>query len=171
MHISQLINTLQAILNDYGDIQANIYYDELHDSDSTRKSPTGASIDDINTIRISDDCNYVMLSNEYSFIDEYCGCKCEVYFNPATKVYEGKIIPAEYIEGFNTSFTCYNKYEIEDTFHIAVDEYLDFLGNAKITKTYEAVENIGLNPNDQDLDYGEVESVYPESEDDDLYGE
>ena len=171
MIISNLLNILSAIYDDYGDIAVELYYNKNQDSDNTRIEPNGASINDVETVRISKDGSKVYLSNEFSYTDEYNGCSCDVRYNPDTKIYEGYIIPSEQIEGFNTSFTAYNKYDIPAIFHAAVDEYLDFMGNAKITKTLEAVKNIN-GESDQDLDYGELsDGIYEESDDDGDYGE
>lgn len=171
MIISNLLNILSAIYDDYGDIVVELYYNKNQDSDNTRIEPNGSVINDLETIRISTDCTKVYLSNEFSYTDEYNGCSCDVRYNPDTKIYEGHIIPSEQIEGFNTSFTAYNKYDIPTIFHAAVDEYLDFMGNAKITKTLEVVKNI-TGEFDQDLDYGELSGgTYEASDDDDDYGE
>lgn len=171
MQLSTLLTTLNSIFNEYGDIMVQLYYDPRHESDNSRIDVNGSIINDIETIKIKPDCTGVYLSNEFSFIDEYNGCNCDVRYNPDTKIYEGHIIPSEQIEGFNTSFTAYNKYDIPTIFHAAVDEYLDFMGNAKITKTLEAVKNI-TGESDQDLDYGELsDGTYEESDDDGDYGE
>lgn len=166
MTLSNFINILSAIYNDYGDIQVELYYDKDQDSDNTRVEPNGSIVNDLETIRISTDSSRVYLSNEFSYVDEYNGCSCDVRYNPEKKIYEGKIIPTEYIEGFNTSFTSFTKHDIDTIFKAAVDEYLDFMGNAKITKTLKA---IGI---DSDLDYGELsDGTYEASDDDDDYGE
>ena len=173
MVISQLINILTDIYNNFGDLNINIYYDPRQ-SESLVKDPNGINIDDAKTLQI--DGESVNIMNMYSWISEYNGCRGEVYYNPDTKLYEGKIIPNEYIEGFNTSFTSVDKYSIEEIFKKAVDEYNDFMGNAKIIKTMHAVNEIINDTNeDQDLDYGELKDVSEECEssvdDEDDYGE
>ena len=176
MKISELMAILDSIYSSFGDLLVNVYYDPRQ-SESIIKDPNGINIDDLKTLQISQDGTAVNLMNMYSWTDNYHGCRGEVYYNPETKQYEGRIIPKELIEGFNTTFTAPDKYKIPDVFRYAVDEYNDFMGNAKIIKTMEAVNNITgevTEVDDQDLDYGELEnsdSEYESSDDDNDYGE
>lgn len=172
MQISELMNILNDIYNNFGDLAVDIHYDPRQ-SESLIKDPQGINIDDIKTIQISEDGSTVHIMNKYSWINDYNGCRGEVYYNPETKQYEGRIIPQDYIEGFNTIFTSPDKYQIEKVFKVAVDEYNDFMGNAKIIRTMEAVNNIMNETSDQDLDYGELsdDSEYESFEDDEDYGE
>lgn len=141
MKISQLIEILQDIGAKFGDLLVNIHYDPRQ-SEGLIKDPNGINIDELKTVQISDDGASVNLMNMYSWLDEYNGCTGEAFYNPDKKIYEGRIIPNDYIEGFNTEFTAKDKYSIEQTFKYAVDEYNNFLGNAKISKTMEAVNDI-----------------------------
>lgn len=177
MKITELMSILNDILNNFGDLVVDIHYDPRQ-SESLIKDPQGINIDDIKTIQINEDGTTVHIMNKYSWINDYNGCRGEVYYNPETKQYEGKIIPTDYIPGFNTTFTSPDKYQIEGIFKYAVDEYNDFMGNAKIIRTMEAVNNITgevTEINDQDLDYGELQDTpkddsYQSSDDED-YGE
>jgi hypothetical protein len=170
------MNILNDIYNSFGDLLVNIHYDPRQ-SESLIKDPQGINIDEIKTIQISEDGTSVNIMNKYSWINDYNGCRGEVYYNPDTKQYEGRIIPTDYIEGFNTTFTSPDKYQIEPIFKYAVDEYNDFMGNAKIIRTMEAVNGIvGEGSQDQDLDYGELQDTpkddsYESSDDDEDYGE
>ena len=175
MQISQLMNILNDIYNNFGDLLVNIHYDPRQ-SESLIKDPQGINIDEIKTIQISEDGASVNIMNKYSWINDYNGCRGEVYYNPDTKQYEGRIIPTDYIEGFNTTFTSPDKYQIESIFKYAVDEYNNFMGNAKIIRTMEAVNGIvGEDSQDQDLDYGELQDTPKdnscEPSDDEDYGE
>ena len=164
MVISEIIDTLNAIMKDYGNINVQIYYDKRQ----TEKyiSDPNVYIDDIKVIKINSDDSGVYLSNEFIEMKEYKGCKCNISYDPEEKVYKGTLIPPEYIEGFNSTFSSEDKYNIDQVFHYAVDEYLDFMGNAKITKTINTVKEI-LDENnlDNNLSFDE----YPESDDDDEY--
>lgn len=173
MIISQLMSILDTIKGTFGDLNVVIHYDPRQ-SESLIKDPDGINIDDLKTLQIGEDNASVMLMNMYSWMDEYNGCRGEAYYNPETKQYEGRIIPPESIEGFNTTFVAPDKYKITEIFRYAVDEYNDFMGNAKITKTMEAVNGILEESEDQDLDYGELgeeETNNDSSNDEDDYGE
>lgn len=150
MVISQLINTLSAIMNEYGDINVELYCDP-RESEQNTKIPC---IDDIKVIKMESQNKAVYLSNEFIKYYQYKDCGCTVRYNPETKEYYGEIVPQEYIEGFNTKFSTKNKFQIEDVFHCAVDEYLDFLGNTQVKRTLDKVQNI---IEENDLDYGELE--------------
>jgi hypothetical protein len=81
MVISQLINILTDIYNNFGDLNINIYYDPRQ-SESLVKDPNGINIDDAKTLQI--DGESVNIMNMYSWISEYNGCRGEVYYNPDT---------------------------------------------------------------------------------------
>ena len=175
MTISQLMGILNDIYNNFGDLNVNVYYDPRQ-SEGLIKDPQGINIDDLKTLQISEDGTSVNLMNMYSWLGDYNGCRGEAYYNPETKQYEGKIIPNDYIEGFNTTFSSIDKYRLEEVFHKAVDEYNDFMGNAKITRTVETVDGIVKETYaDQDLDYGELKDTpdeeYESTDEDEDYGE
>ena len=150
MLISQLINTLNSIMGEYGNIDVEIL---CNSEESTGYE--GIYIDNINVIKMRADSKAVYLSNEFIKYYEYKGCNCTVRYNPKTGDYYGEVVPQQYIEGFNTKFSTKNKFQIENIFHNAVDEYLDFLGNAQVMKTLNEVKNI---TGEDDLDYGELKS-------------
>ncbi len=152
MLISQLINTLSIIMKEYGNINVELYCDP-RESENVQSIPC---IDNIKVIKMRSDDKAVYLSNEFIEYYQYRGCTCTVRYNSDSGEYYGEIIPAEYIEGFNTKFSTKNKFQIEDVFHYAVDEYLDFLGNAQVKKTLDKVKNI---IEENDLDYGELKPL------------
>jgi predicted HicB family RNase H-like nuclease len=168
MLISQLINTLSVIMEEYGNINVELYYDSRESENILPDK--NICIDNINVIKMKPDEKGVYLSNEFIEYYEYKGCNCTVKYNPETEEYEGKVIPYEQIEGFNTNFTVKNKYQVEEVFHYAVDEYLDFLGNAQVKRTLEKVKDI-VGDDKEDLDYGELKASdeYPPSDDDKDY--
>lgn len=154
MLISQLVNTLSKILNDYGNINVEIYYDP-RESEKVNNDTQSVCIDNIKVIKIRPDNNGVYLSNEFIEYYEYKGCNTTVRYNPKTGDYYGEVIPQHHIEGCSTKFSTKNKFQIENAFHNAVDEYLDFLGNAQVKNTLNEVKNI---IEENDLDYGELGS-------------
>lgn len=171
MLVSDLINVLSAIKNDIGDVHVQILCD-TDQLESVQSNPI--IIDDLKLVKISKDGKFVQLSNEYCYSETYKGCTCIVTYDHEKKKYYGKISTPENIEGFNLRFECDNKYQIKNTFMRGVEEYRDFMSNAKITKTYNKINEI-IGEDETDLDYGELsesaEEVYEESEDDDDYGE
>lgn len=171
MFISQLINTLKSIMDEYGDMNVDLYHDYKQSDNILHRDPYGVCIDDIKVIKLKPEGKGVYLSNEYITFLEYNGCNCTVTYNSENDIYEGVVTPPEVIEGFNLNFSSKDRYSIENIFHYAVDEYYDFLGNAKITKTLQAVKEIN-GEDDEDLDYGEIPGPvdeYPESDDDGDY--
>ena len=175
MLISELVSTLEAIKNEYGDMSVNVQFD-IRQSEGFIRNPHGLNIDQVRSIKMAESGIEVNITNDFIYIDEYKGCSCEVEYYPDEKIYKGKVIPPDEIEGFNSSFTAPDKFTIDKAFHAAVDEYLDFMSNAKLTKTYEAVNDVLDDmemelDDDDDLDYGEVGPVeeYAESDDDNEY--
>ena len=166
MLASQLLNILNAIINEYGDIGIELYIDKRQfENPFSAMQQSEIITEDLKLVKIKEDGSGIYLSNEFRITDEYKGCKCDVMFDPEAKVYKGVIIPPEVIEGFNTTFVSPDKYSIRKTFECAVEEYLDFLGNAKISKTYETVDKI---KDSIDMDYGEI---FDDDEEDEDYGE
>jgi predicted HicB family RNase H-like nuclease len=172
MVISDLISILNAIRNECGDIAIELYIDKRqYENPYSGMKESAIITEDLKLVKVKEDGSGIYLSNEFRITDEYKGCKCDVLYDPEQKIYRGKLIPPEYIEGFNTTFVAQNKYDIRRTFEYAVDEYLDFLGNAKITMTHQVINNI---KKDIELDYGEIEGFdesYLNEEDDGDYGE
>lgn len=164
MQISELIAILQNIQGTYGDLHINIHYDPRQ-SESIVKDSNGINIDDLKTVQISEDSSSIYLMNKYSWMDMYNGCTGEAFYNADTKLYEGRVIPSEYIEGFDLTFVSDDKYKIPDIFKDTVDKYNEFLGNVKITQTLEAINNI---MNEESTDY---QDEYESSDDDEDYGE
>lgn len=168
MRISELVEILNDIGNNFGDLRVEIHYDPRQ-SESLIKDPEGINIDDVKTLQISEDNTVVYIQNRYSWINDYNGCKGEVYYNPETKLYEGRIIPDIKVDGFDTTFSSPDKYKIEEIFKNVVDEYNNFLGNNKISETMNVVNNI-LDKSNNENSSEEVEE-YESSDDDEDYGE
>lgn len=168
MVVSELISILNSILNEYGDIGIELYIDKRQFSNPySGMKESNIIAEDLQLVKIKEDSSGVYLSNEFRITDEYKGCSCDIKYDPDKNIYLGELIPPEYIEGFKTTFTAMDKYSIKQAFIQAVEEYLDFISNAKITKTVETINNI---KKDMDLDYGEIEEL-DDSEDDGDYGE
>lgn len=149
MLISQLINTLSSIMNTYGNINVEIYCDS-RESNCTLPVFT----DNIKVIKMKPENKGVYLSNEFIEFYEYKGCSCTVRYNSETGEYYGKLEPKIKVEGFNTTFSTKDKFQIINTFHYAVDEYLDFLSNAQVKQTMNKIK--GITEEDEDIDYGEI---------------
>lgn len=176
MIISELISILSNIKNNIGDMEIILNYKPYNSGDL---NPQGCYEDLLDHVQITKD-NKLCLTNEFRYYNKYNGCSCDVIYDEINKVYKGTVTPEDKIDGFNLSFTCPNVYQIEDSFIKVVNEYNDFLSNAKITRTMDAVNNIIDNNNydesDTDLDYGELEDNpnndgYESSDDDYDYGE
>ena len=170
MVVSELISILNAILKESGDIGIELYIDKRQFSNPySGMKESDIIVEDLQLVKVKEDNTGIYLSNEYRITDDYKGCSCDVRYNPETGIYEGVLIPPEYIEGFQTRFTAPDKFTVKQAFIQAAEEYLDFMSNAKVTKTIQAVDNI---KKEMDLDYGEIEEYdNDDPEDDGDYGE
>lgn len=153
MVISQLINTLNSIMKEYGNINVETYFDsrqnELFNEDQD------IFINEISVVKIKPDGKGVYLSNEFIKYYNYKDCNCTVRYNPEDKRYYGTINTGQNIEGFDTEFSTENKFQIEDIFHYAVEQYLSLLAYAQLKRTLDAIDNTKdeYPPSDDDYKY------------------
>ena len=164
MFISTLIATLQEIQNEYGDIIVEMYHDKRHNDNAILDDPI--EIDDIKLVKLKGDSKSVYLSNEFAYYEVFDDCICTATYNPETKKYIGKVEPPERLEGVNLSFETDDKFSLEKLFEYTIHEYYDFLGNAKLTQTYQVVNQIAPSDEEDDEDDEEADFDYGDIEDD-----
>jgi hypothetical protein len=154
MTIDDLIETLTQVKKEYGNVNVQIMVDPLQKQ--VMDQPPYTKYDNINLIKMGID-NSVILSNEYISTLVYNDIAANIKYNTATGLYEGELI-TDNIGGFNATFSCVEIGQIEEQLKATVEEYLNFLDNAIISKSNEIVNNKKdeIIKTEEDLDYGEV---------------
>jgi len=148
MIISELINILNSIKEDIGDIDVQIYYDPDQTENLNNKYRSFAT-DEIKIVKLGNDNNTAFLSNEFHLGGEYEGFNYDIIYNPEDKLYHGKIIPPphEFIENFDLTFVCKNKYQIKRYVEEMVIKYKIIMCSNKIDNTYNRINIIKDNMN------------------------